>query len=1166
MSRNPIDPRPGPQAGPDSDAGGLFASAFQHAPIGMAVTTPEGAVLDVNPAFCRMLGRGRDDLLGAAIGDLTHPAEREAVASLLRRLGSGEQESAELEWRWLPGEGAGEPPVRLARVAISAAAGPGGGHLVLQAQDITAERAAEQARSAAEQRFRAFIEEVPAAIFLVPMDKAGAPAYISPQIERITGYTPDDLMTDRDFLLPLVHADDRAAFVAENERSDATLEPFAGEFRLRHREGGWVWVSLHATVTRSPGGVPTGWQGVIVDITSARSAQDRLRAAQRMYGALVSTIPAITYRCAPDALGTSRFEYLSPQAALLLGFDLDTLLAPGTMHGLMHPDDLPSVLADAAGAMTTGQAVSLYRIRSADGRWHWLRDETVLIRDEFGAPLSWHGVAFDITAEKEAAARVSAAEARYHAIVDHIPAFTYVMHPGAIRSWRFAYLSPKLEAILGYPPSSFPRAGDRQDEFFDRLIHPDDLSVMNSAIEEQVAKGRDRIVDFYRLRAADGGWRWIRDEAVLIRDDAGEPLYWHAAGLDVTAEREAERRVAEAVTRYRGLVDNLPAAVLLTRSADDDRIAYASPGAEDLFGCEAGAITSDPGFITRNTHPEDRERVAAALAAAFASRGPWTGELRVRGAGDGWIWVRAELRLVLDDEGRPLHWQALLLDITSQKAAEAALAERERLFASAFEAGPVGVAVVGPDARIIDANPVLCAMLGMTREDLAGRTYEHITEEGGIAANAEAFARLREGLDDRFTLIKHYRRADGSVFAGRLNVAAVRDETGRLVRAISQIEDISAQEAARQDLVLSEQRFRALVQHMPDAIVLTDVDGIIRWTTPSAETLFATPQEELIGQRGGAWVHPDDVAGLTMLGMEAMKRPGEAATGEFRMRGAGGEWRWVQVFFTDHLHTPGIEGLISNLRDVTDRKQAELAMAEAHRLQGKALADLRDTNQARGDFLAFLDHDFRTPLTGISGYAQLLAQGSNSDEDVRRFSGIILRESGRLSRMVADLLLVDRAEGGGLSLEREPAPLAAIVQDRIAVMATAWPDREIAAAIGEGFTVDGDVRLLGTAVEALLDNALRYSGAGAAVAVEARRDEGMVRLTVRDAGFGIPEEHLDRVFDRFHRVRDGRARFIPGNGLGLTVARAIVTLHGGRAWAESTPGEGSAFHLLLPGA
>lgn len=1282
--------RPGPAT--FAADGNLFASVFQHAPTGMAVAAPDGMLLEVNPAFCAMAGLDRGDLLGAHLTAISHPADRETLSRLLRRLARRELPTVETTWRF-PGSGTGDARARLSLVAAGFGEDEAGGHIVIQAQDITAERAAEQDRLLTERRFRAFIEEVPAAIFLVPMDKSLSPAYISPQVERITGYTPDDLMTDRDFLLPLVHPDDRAAFLAENERSDTTLEPFEAEVRVRHRDGHWVWISSHSTVTRSPAGVPTGWQGVIVDITATRSAQDRLRAAQRMYGALVSTIPAIAYRCAPDALGQSRYEYLSPQASLMLGYDLDTLLEPGTFQSLIHPDDQPGITIDTNEALQNGQVTSLYRIRSADGRWLWLRDETVLIRDEFGTPLSWHGVAFDITAEKQAANRIAEAEARYHAIVDNIPAFTYVMHPGAIRTWRFSYLSPKLEAILGYPSGSFPREGASQDAFFDRLIHPDDLAVMNAAIDHQLEGGSDRIVDFYRLRAADGSWRWIRDEAVLIRDDAGKPLYWHAAGMDVTTEREAERRVAEAVTRYRRLVENLQAAVLISDSVDSDRIRYASPGAERLFGTDARTITADPDFLARRIHPEDWSDADAATTKAFAAGSPWTGEVRIRGENDHWIWVRADVRLVQDDTGRPIHWQALLLDLTELKSAAAALAERESIFRAVFERGgvainltdpdeniiaanpafcdflgytreelltmnfrgiahpedlpadaalhkrllaaeidgyriemryrrkdgswtwglaavtlvrdadgafvctlgqvqdisgrrraeaalaeresifrgafdhaPVGMALADPDGRIIDANPFFCAMLGIPRERFAGLSYADITAEEDVEPNRQRLTLLQQGELDRFTLAKRYRRPDGSEFPGRLSVSAVRDDAGRLVRIISQVEDLSEQATAERDRTHSEDRLRALVENAPDTIMLTDVDGIIRWATPSARNLFGRPLEEMLGRHGGMLVHPDDVATLTMLGYDAMKAPGQPVTGEVRLSGPGGEWRWAQVIFTDHFLTPGIGGLVANLRDITDRKRTELAMAEANRLQGKALADLRDTNLARQDFLSFLNHEFRTPLTGISGYAQLLAQGSNAEEDVRRFSGIITREAGRLTSMVSDLLLLDRAERGDLPFEPVDVPIAAIVDERIIAATPLWPDRQVAVDLAPGLAAAGDSSLIGQAIANLIDNALRYSPGKSTVRVAARRNEGMVHLIVQDEGFGIPVAHLDRVFDRFHRVRDGQARFVPGNGLGLTVVRAIATLHGGRVWAEPADGGGSALHLMLPSA
>jgi PAS domain S-box-containing protein len=456
-------------------------------------------------------------------------------------------------------------------------------------------------------------------------------------------------------------------------------------------------------------------------------------------------------------------------------------------------------------------------------------------------------------------------------------------------------------------------------------------------------------------------------------------------------------------------------------------------------------------------------------------------------------------------------------------------------------------------------------MLGYAPEEIAGLTYAEVSPEPDAAANREAFTALRDGRIDRFTIIKRYRRKDGSEFTGRLNVSGVRDDDGRLVRAISQVEDITASNEAERALAISEERFRALVEHSPDTIFVTDIDGGIASATAAAHAQFGMPEEALVGANIFDLVHPDERPAAIMQYYEAMKRPGAAIHGEVRMRHASGGWRWIEIIVTDHLHTAGIGGLVWNQRDITERKQADLALAEAHRLQGKALADLRESDAVRNDFISFLSHEFRTPLTSISGYAQLLELGNNSEEDVQQFSGVITRETARLTDMVRDLLTLDRAERHLLTLEREPFDINEEIRERIAALRGTWRARDIVEDLDATLPdAEGDRRLLGQVLTNLIANALTYSPDGGPVTVSTRRDEGMLHVAVRDEGIGIPAAELDRIFDRFHRVREGQARFIPGNGLGLAIVREIVMLHGGRVWVESIPGNGSTFHLLLP--
>jgi signal transduction histidine kinase len=217
-------------------------------------------------------------------------------------------------------------------------------------------------------------------------------------------------------------------------------------------------------------------------------------------------------------------------------------------------------------------------------------------------------------------------------------------------------------------------------------------------------------------------------------------------------------------------------------------------------------------------------------------------------------------------------------------------------------------------------------------------------------------------------------------------------------------------------------------------------------------------------------------------------------------------------------------------------------------------------------FAADASHELRTPLTAISGHARMLYEWALDEEDPQRAKqsvGVIRREAGRLGRLAESLLALTRGdEGAELKIGRHD--LAAVAEEAAQATRDAnngkvsidcvLPKGEVEA------TFDGDCAFQAASI--LLDNAVRYTPEGGNVTVGVREDGDWVALEVSDTGVGIPEDQLPLIFERFHRADPSRSE--GGVGLGLSIARQIAESHGGQIRAQSTPGRGSTFTLLLP--
>ena len=223
----------------------------------------------------------------------------------------------------------------------------------------------------------------------------------------------------------------------------------------------------------------------------------------------------------------------------------------------------------------------------------------------------------------------------------------------------------------------------------------------------------------------------------------------------------------------------------------------------------------------------------------------------------------------------------------------------------------------------------------------------------------------------------------------------------------------------------------------------------------------------------------------------------------------------------------------------------------------------------RREFVANVSHELRTPLSVIKGYVETLADGHLEipPADREKFLRTIQRHTERLNSLLEDLLALSRLESASPGLKREPVDvpelLAGVLGDYRARPAAAG-HRLISAFDPAVGPVHADPLKITQAVENFLDNALKYTPAGSQIELLAQAGEGEVVITVRDNGPGIPAVDLPHIFERFYRVEKGRSREKGGTGLGLSIVKHIGQLHGGRAWVESTPGQGAAFHLSLP--
>jgi two-component system sensor histidine kinase SenX3 len=227
--------------------------------------------------------------------------------------------------------------------------------------------------------------------------------------------------------------------------------------------------------------------------------------------------------------------------------------------------------------------------------------------------------------------------------------------------------------------------------------------------------------------------------------------------------------------------------------------------------------------------------------------------------------------------------------------------------------------------------------------------------------------------------------------------------------------------------------------------------------------------------------------------------------------------------------------------------------------------------RVRRDLVANLSHELKTPVGALRLLSEALVDASDELQgaetaELRRFAARILHESGRLSRLVTELLELSRLEGGEPLPEPERVAVDRVLHEVLDRSRTAASAKEITVRLdgARGLQLRSHERLLVTALANLVDNAIAYSPEGTTVTIATRRSAERVEISVSDEGIGIAAEDQTRIFERFYRVDRARSRATGGTGLGLAIVKHIANNHGGTVSVRSTVGQGSRFTLTLP--
>ncbi len=343
----------------------------------------------------------------------------------------------------------------------------------------------------------------------------------------------------------------------------------------------------------------------------------------------------------------------------------------------------------------------------------------------------------------------------------------------------------------------------------------------------------------------------------------------------------------------------------------------------------------------------------------------------------------------------------------------------------------------------------------------------------------------------------------------------------------------------------SGERFKALLENSSDAIIVADDKGNILYASSTTERVVGYNPGEVKKMNIVEKIHKDDKEMLKKGFAFVLQAPGRSQTILHRYLLKSGNWGWIESTITNLIDHPGIKGMVSNFRNVTEKIMLE---------------------KQKDDFIGAATHELKTPVTSIKAYAQILSNRFRKDGNVAA-AVMVEKMDGQLNKLISligDLLYVTKIGEGTLQFQESFYDFNALVEEVVEELQHTTATHKIILKLDENEKVFGDRERIGQVLTNLISNAIKYSPGSKIINVISTQKKTAIKLCVEDEGLGISEKYQDKVFQRFYRVSSPDSHTFPGIGLGLYIASEIIKRQGGRIWVQSKEGEGSNFCFELP--
>jgi PAS domain S-box-containing protein len=506
------------------------------------------------------------------------------------------------------------------------------------------------------------------------------------------------------------------------------------------------------------------------------------------------------------------------------------------------------------------------------------------------------------------------------------------------------------------------------------------------------------------------------------------------------------------------------------------------------------------------------------------------------------------------------------MDIPPRNEVEQALtATQQKLYSKTKEIESIFkfsldiICLIDIDGKFINISDAILPIWGYAKEELIGFEYIKFVHPEDIVKTQVEASKIIKG-NSTLNFENRYIHKNGRSIS--MMWSAHWSEEMNTMFCIAR--DVSDRNELEKKLKHQEKKYKILIEHSSDITTLYDKEGTIIYESPAILKSLGYTTETFIGKKIWDLLHPEDLVRIKNKFDSLINFPDKIITVQQRLKHENGDWIWTEGTMTNLLEEEGVQAIVSNLRNITQRKNAEKLLEELNSTLSVKAEELENSNKELERFAYIASHDLQEPLRMVSSFLELLEKkyGDQLDAQAKKYIYFARDGSYRMKKLILDLL--DYSRIGSEKDKFQMVDVSSIIKEIEKIYQVSFKENNASLAYDKLPVIIGIKNQIHQLFQNIIGNAIKYKnnrGDNPLIKINYKEDEDKWLFSIEDNGIGIEPKFLNKIFILFQRLHSKQE--YSGTGIGLAISKKIIEKHGGKIWVESVHEAGSTFYFSI---